>query len=143
MMFILYRELAAEASHQGLNLVEQICAIPGCEAAPEVLGVFPQDFDAIELRAVWRQVIQMQALPSRRRRCFSISSPLWIAPLPASVSSGVDGKYPFLAASAAPRPTVPGVSSPQSLQHCLFDFDSKNCEPTYLLEIRVLANCIP
>jgi hypothetical protein len=56
----IYRELAAEASHQGLNLVEQICAVPGNEAAPEVLGMLPQDLNPIELRTVGRQIVQIQ-----------------------------------------------------------------------------------
>ena len=56
----IYRELAAEASHQGLNLVEQIGAVPGNEAAPEVLGMLPQDLNPIELRTVGRQIVQIQ-----------------------------------------------------------------------------------
>jgi hypothetical protein len=33
-----------------LNLVEQICAVPGNEAAPEMLDMLPQDLRPIELR---------------------------------------------------------------------------------------------
>jgi hypothetical protein len=45
-----------------LNLVEQICPVHGSETAPEILGVLPQNLDAIEFRTVGWQVIQIQAL---------------------------------------------------------------------------------
>jgi len=44
-----------------LNLVEQICAVLGNEAALEVLGMLPQDLNPIELRTVGRQIVQIQS----------------------------------------------------------------------------------
>jgi hypothetical protein len=35
-----------------LNLVEQICAVSDNEAAPEMLGMLPQDLNPIEFRTV-------------------------------------------------------------------------------------------
>lgn len=42
--------------------MKQIWAVYGSEAAPEVLGVLPQDIDAIEFRTVGRQAVAMQSL---------------------------------------------------------------------------------
>jgi hypothetical protein len=40
----------------------KVCAIRDNEAAPEVLGVLPQDLDSIELRAIGRQIVQIQRM---------------------------------------------------------------------------------
>jgi hypothetical protein len=45
-----------------LNLAEQVRPVLCDEAAPERLGVLPQDLDAIELGAIGRQIVQMQVL---------------------------------------------------------------------------------
>jgi hypothetical protein len=43
-----------------LNLVEQVCAVLGDEAAPEILSMLPQYFNMIELRAAGRKIVQTQ-----------------------------------------------------------------------------------
>jgi len=58
----IYCEFASEISHQRLNFVEQICPVHRNEVAPVILRLLPQDFDAVQLRAVGRQILQVQPL---------------------------------------------------------------------------------
>lgn len=58
----IYREFSPKTFHRRLNFVKQICPAHGNEAASEVLGMLPQGLNAIEFRAVQRQVVQMQPL---------------------------------------------------------------------------------